>query len=169
MTRKRRAIVWIVGVVVALLAFAVGIHAVVASSQPPRPAGPLSIKGGPSYQGPLGVPAIRPRADLASSSGPRFTAEDVRQYVLTHHLPFAAPGSPHPTVVSVQFLTAAQVRTQLDGESMDVPDPTLLCLVRVSGTFLNTMAPPGASPKPFHEGVMVFDAHTGNLLVSSVG
>ena len=52
---------------------------------------------------------------------------------------------------------------------MGVPDSTLLCLVRVSGSFKNTMAPLGATPKPFSQGVMVFDAQAGNLLISSVG
>lgn len=155
--------------IAALLTLAVGVQAVVASSPPPRQAGPNVIKGGPTYHGPLGIPAIQPRANLAGSSGPRYTSEDARQYVSTHRPPFTAPGSPNPVVISIQFLPAAQVSALLDGESMGVPDSTLLCLVRVSGTFLNTMVPLGMTPKPFHEGVMIFDAHTGNLLMSSVG
>jgi len=115
------------------------------------------------------MPAIQPRASLASSTGPHFIEADVRAYIATHRPGFTVPSTPNPVVITVQFMTASQVSTQLQGESMGVPDDTLLCLVRVLGEFRNTYVPLGATPKTFTRGVMVFDAHTGNLLISSVG
>jgi hypothetical protein len=91
--------------------------------------------------------------------------------VATHRPPFTVPGTPNPVVVSVQFMTAQQASAQLGGESMGVSDSPRLCLVYVSGTFQNTWGPvgPGTPVPPFTQGWMVFDAHTGNLLVSDVG
>ena len=43
--------------------------------------GPPSNPGTPTYDGPLGIPAIPLRADLANSSGARFTETEVRQYL----------------------------------------------------------------------------------------
>lgn len=134
-----------------------------------HPAGPFQATRTPAYKGPLGMPAIQPRASLASATGPHFTEADVRAYITTHRPGFTIPGTPNPVVISVQFMTAKQVSAQLQGESMGVPDDTLLCLVRVLGEFRNTYVPLGATPKTFTHGVMIFDAHTGNLLISSVG
>ena len=45
---------------------------------------PPSASNTPTYNGPLGIPAIPLRADLANSSGARFTEAEVRQYFATH-------------------------------------------------------------------------------------
>ena len=116
---------------------------------------------------PVGMSAIHPRADLVQTAGPSFTAADAQQYAAAYAQPFAVSGSSAPVVASVQFLNAAQVSAQLQGESMGVPNNTLLCLVHISGTFASTGAP-GSKTVIFHDGVMVFDAHTGNLLVSNL-
>ncbi|MBF6592028.1 MAG: hypothetical protein IVW57_16080 [Ktedonobacterales bacterium] len=139
------------------------------ANQPPMPTPGLPGPG-VAVPGPQGIPAIQPHAALAASSGPHFTEADVRQYFATH--PYAAqsvPSAPVPVIVSIQFLPASQVSALLQGESMGVPDTTLLCLVRLSGTFEAFSPPlllPGTpTPAPFHETVEVFDAHTGNLLI----
>jgi hypothetical protein len=136
----------------------------------PRGVGPPSNPGPAPYTGQLGTPAIQPRADLASSSGARFTEADVRQYFASHRPPGAVAGSPAPTIVSIQFLTAQDVSQQLQGESMGVPDDTLLCLVRLSGTFLSAQyGPPNVAPSTTtrSQAEVVFDAHTGNEIVTS--
>jgi hypothetical protein len=123
---------------------------------------------------PLGVPSIQPRAALARAggAGPYYTEADVRQYFATHRPSSTVPGTPNPVVVSVQFLTAKQASAQTGGEGMGVPDSTLVCLVFVSGTFNNaSWAPTVDTPTAdatFTQGWSVFDAHTGNLLVSTV-
>jgi hypothetical protein len=123
--------------------------------------------------GPSGLPAIQPHADLARAggAGPYFTEADVRQYFATHRPPDTVPGTPNPVVVSVQFLTAKQASALVGGEEVDIPDSALVCLVFVSGTFQDTSGPilPPGGPPTFTQGWMAFDAHTGNLLVSSVG
>jgi hypothetical protein len=167
-------------VTVALAVFALGFVVFVGlRSALATPAGPLATQPPPGPRPvtgqtthPLGIPSIQPRAALAQAggAGPYYTEADVRQYVATHRPGFTVPGTPNPVVVSVQFLTAQQASAQLGGESMDVSDSTLVCLVYVSGTFQSTSGPVGitATVPTFTQGWMVFDAHTGNLLVSTV-
>jgi len=63
-------------------------------------------------------------------------------------------------------MTAQEVSQQLQGESMGVPDDTLLCLVRLSGTFESASYGPlpvntPSAPSTRNHAEMVFDAHTG--------
>lgn len=129
---------------------------------------PCRTSDTPVHARPEGILAIRPHASLVGTAGPWFTAADVRDWVTTHPAGDAAAGSV-TTVVSVEFLTSAEVSVRLQGENTGVPDNTLLCLVHISGTFANTSPPPVITTVVFHEGILVFDAHSGNLLVSSVG
>jgi hypothetical protein len=116
-----------------------------------------------------GLPAIQPQTALAGAPGAHFAEADVRQYLATHRPEFVVPASPDPVVVSVQFLNAKEVGAQLDSD-MGVPDATLLCLVRLSGTFQVRNAPRGVPiTDTYGNGVLVFEAQTGNLLVSNVG
>lgn len=135
---------------------------------------PKDLATGPRYStavahpSSLGIPAISARPEIASSTGAHFTADDVKQYIATHRAPYAVPGSPAPVVVSVQFISAAAASALLDHEDIGVPDNDLVCLVRLSGSFQDDV-PAGIQAGIFHDGEMVFDAYTGNLLVSSVG
>lgn len=166
LSSRRFQLVVVVALALLLGAVGMGIHTALATTAQP---GPL-LPTGRANHGPLGIPAIQPRANLAQGTGPHFTADDVRQYVMTHRPPFSVPGTSYPVVDSVQFLTASEASAQLQGESIGVPDSTLVCLVRLSGTFRSTYGPPGMPPtQSFTQGVMVFDAHTGNLLTSNVG
>jgi hypothetical protein len=125
--------------------------------------------------GPAGVPAIQPNAALAQAggAGPYFTEADVRQYFAAHRSSFTVPGTPNPVVVSGQFLTAKQASAQLGEEEVAASDSTLVCLVFVSRIFQDTTAPivgtPPTAGTTVTQGAMVFDAHTGNLLVNTVG
>jgi hypothetical protein len=140
----------------------------IASAIPLGPFQPASAPT-PYANSAVGIPAVHPRAAVAQQAGGHFTEADVRQYVASHRPAFAVVGTPNPAVTSVQFLTAGEASALLQGEAIGVPDATLVCLVRLSGTFQNTYAPPGVVTKPFNQGVLIFDATTGNLLVSSVG
>lgn len=130
---------------------------------------PVLPVGTPMISQPVGAPAIHPRSDLAKTAGPSFTKADVVQYVAAHPIPFAVRGAAAPVVASIEFLTSQQVSTELGGESTGMPDSALLCLVHLSGTFESDRVPLGGTAYPYYDGVMVFDAHTGNLLISNVG
>lgn len=114
-----------------------------------------------------GMPVLPVRAELAAATGAHFTEADVMAYFAGHRPSYAVAAQPAPVVVGVQFESARDANAQL-GTSINVPDDTLLCVVRLTGTFLGD-TPPGIKAYVYHDGHMVFDAHTGNLLVSSVG
>ncbi len=163
-----------VGVVIGLLAIPImlgilvlGIQATRASSDSQAP-GPMRLTGEQQY--PLGIPAITPRASLMSASGPRFTRDDVIQYIGTHpQILGAIPGKPAPVVTSVQFVTAAQASVLLQGESIGLPDSSPVCIVRAKGSFASSYSPPilaHTAEAPAATAVLVFDAHTGNMIIS---
>jgi len=155
---------------VAAMSFYGGLSALASGSMPP-PAGPPRVSETPVHARHEGLPAIQPRAGCPATgaiSVPCFTEADARQWVAAHRLPATVPGTADPVVTSVQFLPSRAVSAQLQGESTGVPDDYLLCLVRLSGTFRSTWGPAGATPQVFHEGVIVFDSQTGNLLFDSV-
>lgn len=144
---------------------------------------PPAVPGNPNYPPILGVPCKAcvpqqayaqgiPAITVHPQSAALFTTADAEAYLKAFPPSMTVPGTPDPTVTSIQFLPASEVSKQLQGEYMGVPDSTLLALVHVSGSFQNTWISPSSASHPlvtFHTGVMVFDATTGNLLISSVG
>lgn len=112
----------------------------------------------------LGLPAITPRNKAVSASTPTFTTDDVVQYVHAHPMPDASLSGPKPVITRIAFLTSREVSILLKGESTGVPDDTLLCYVELSGTF--TFSGSAGVTVTYHTGVEVFDAHTGNLLIT---
>jgi hypothetical protein len=72
------------------------------------------------------------------------------------------------TIRQISFRTVDQLRPQL-GSDLGLPSGTLLCYVEYSGTFRLTHPPGMGDPVIRHGAAEVFDAHTGNLLQSSVG
>lgn len=73
-----------------------------------------------------------------------------------------------PTVVSVSFVSAQTASSRMDGEYIGVPDTEPVCFVVLHGTFQGN-SPAMGHPLVYTDGELVFDAYTGNLLVSSVG
>jgi hypothetical protein len=156
----------LVAIPVALLILVLGIQATRANADTTSP-GPLHTTA--MQQHPLGIPAITPRANLARVSGARFTQDDVVQYIAAHpEIVGAAPNTTAPIVTSVQFITAQQASTLLQGESIGLPDTAPVCVVHVKGSFVFNAAPPGLgnTKTSYTTALLVFDAHTGNLIVS---
>ena len=119
-----------------------------------------------------GLPAIQPTKRVASQAEAAFAEADVRQYLANH--PLFKPATPTGgAVTKVLFITAAQASAMLRGESIGRPDDTLVCLVEVQGPLdMSGVSVPAGIPmdqskfKPAQTGVIVFDAQTGNLLIT---
>ncbi|SRR5579885_1433563 len=122
-----------------------------------------SVLPPPASGGSIGVPAIHPRTTTADTTTPAFTTTDVEQYVSNNPMPRNL-ASWHPVIVNVVFTSSLQVSTMLSGESTSVPDATLLCYVELRGTF--SFPAPDGTAVTYQRGFEVFDAHTGNLLIS---
>lgn len=104
-------------------------------------------------------------------SGATFTAADVIQWGNSHEFGLQPAGAAHPQIVNVDFITAAQASQRMQGESIGVPDSSLVCYAQAQGDFI-AYGPPGWKPangQPnyaiFHEYTLVFDAQTGDILV----
>jgi hypothetical protein len=126
----------------------------------------------PAHQGAWGVPAVQPQAALAASTGPHFTAADVDRYIAANPPPFTVKGTAAPTVVSVTFETASKAEATYPGSLAGTTASSPVCVVIVSGTFLNTYGGPygvTVTSTPFNQGVMIFNAYTGNLLADNLG
>jgi len=59
-----------------------------------------------------------------------------------------------------------EVSQLFNGETLGVPDGTLVCVVEFHGTFL--VPGPAGKTGTFQNGAEVFDAQTGNLLLVSL-
>jgi len=138
----------------------------------PQPAAP----GSQTYVS--GVPAI----PISTSSGiaantannsstPAFTQADVIAFLNKHGF-YAGPlvKGAHLKILNIQFVTAKQASILMKGESIGRPDNYLVCYVKVQGPFQdqNAEVPPGAKAPDANTGDVVFDAHTGNMLVWGV-
>lgn len=76
------------------------------------------------------------------------------------------------TVTRVDFLTAAQLAAQRTGADSGLDPDRLLCYVEMSGTFhgdpppsVNAQGTPVFHVSTYHTAFVVFDAHSGNLLI----
>lgn len=112
----------------------------------------------------IGIPAIHPQSNTVDPSTPAFTAADVEQYINNTPMPRNLAANIKPVIVKIEFETSREVSALLSGESIGVPDDTLLCYVELQGTFIFTR--PDGSTITSQKGFEVFDAHTGNLLVA---
>ena len=116
-----------------------------------------------------GRPAIPPRQVGTGPTTPAFTAADVKQYHQVHAGLDSCPSSRPVTIVTIQFVTEKELRSQLASASTGLPDDALLCLVVYNGEFL-LQGPPGSNASvTYPRAAEVFDAHTGNLLMTRCG
>ncbi len=119
-------------------------------------------------------PHGRPALKLTSKWTPAFTADDMKAYLQGAPSCSLGPtlaGEP-PIVESVEFVTCKELTDRIK-VYIGPDDDALVCYVVLRGPFLLAMMslPPGAVPGPhFSERVIeIYDASTGDLLVSGVG
>ncbi|MDQ2828021.1 MAG: hypothetical protein M3Y74_03115 [Chloroflexota bacterium] len=127
----------------------------------------------PARTYPSGAPAIHPRNAVSGAPTPGYTADDVRHY-LAARPPFSTADGQPPTIDTILFTQASRARALLRGASVGRPDEALVCLVVLRGALIprdedeGMVRPPRDGlwkVRPAPIGVIVFDAHTGNLLV----
>jgi hypothetical protein len=119
-------------------------------------------------------PHSRPALKLTSKWTPSFTADDMVAYL--QGAPSCSLGptlsEEPPTVESVEFVTCKELTDRIK-VYIGPDDDALVCYVVLRGPFLLTMIslPPGADPGPHpsERVIEIYDASTGNLLVSGVG
>jgi hypothetical protein len=143
-------------------------------SKPPHtPVVPTFQGGNSSYI--TGSPAIPIHATVSTTdnnaSTPAFSAADVTNFLNTNGF-FAGPvvNGAHLKILSIQFVTAKQASDFMQGESIGRPDDYLICYVKVQGPFVYEGH--AGPPHPNRHtritadwGEVVFNAHTGNVLV----
>lgn len=115
----------------------------------------------------FGLPAIRP--SLPAGTSARFTIADVKAYLRTHPF-FGGPTIQGATksIVTIQFMTSQQASTLMQGETTGLSANATVCYVKLHGPFTLAGAPvpSGAKQLPdVADGVEIFDAQTGNLLM----
>jgi hypothetical protein len=116
---------------------------------------------------PRGTPK-RPQGiqGLTVKAGPEpFTKEDVAQFVQTHRLAKSVGDISQLHVDTLEFITARAVTERLEGVSTGLPDNQRVAFATIRGPIYFT-GPPPSKPVAFDTAYALFDAATGNLLMS---
>lgn len=94
-----------------------------------------------------------------------FTRQNAQDY-LARNSPFISDPSQLPPTVTIEYLTRAEVEARLNTQVV-VPNDVPLCLVTLHGHFIDSTVsrPDGAGPQPGTFGFLLFDAHTGMMLM----
>ena len=130
---------------------------------PPIPKGPVSYPAIPAQQ-PTGSPAIRP-------AGASLSSDEVRQFLTSNSGPLRAKGVSNASISRVDCgQTAGKISPMLPGKNLGLPADMPLCYVELRGTFTVYTPPTPQAPHgttlTFHTAFQVFDAKTGNLMVT---
>ena len=119
--------------------------------------------------GGIGSPAIKPHL----CSVPTFTEEDVRQYMSS--IPSFTSlrieqTSAHFMVTRILFVTNQVANDVLNADTGVTDNSLIVCYVEVYGNFtvLSPFVSKNTKRPILHHGQMVFDGHTGNMLVIGV-
>jgi hypothetical protein len=124
-----------------------------------RPSIPnLSVNHPPAA--PTGSPAIKSR----SNGSPAFTVDDVKQYITADPLLGPAVKQGKATITTAEFITSKELSERWHGVTAAFPDSYPLCYVELQGSF-TFFGPPG-SKVTYNKEVLVFDAHSGNLVIT---
>jgi hypothetical protein len=129
--------------------------------RPHRPENAVELKM------PEGTPK-RPQGiqGLAVKAGPQpFTKDDVTQFIQTHRLAKSVGDISKLQVESLEIITAREVTTRLQGVSTGLPDDYRVAFVTIRGPAYFT-GPRNSRPVAFDTVYALFDATTGNLLMS---
>ena len=94
-----------------------------------------------------------------------FTTNDVALYVQTHRLAKSVGDLSQLRVESLELITARELTTRLQGVSTGLPSRERVGFAIIRGPIYFTGPRPG-KPVEFERGYVVFDASTGNLLMS---
>lgn len=118
-----------------------------------------------------GMPAIEPTIKDTGSAGPAFTPADVVKYRSTKGAKNVSgySSSVPVSIVKIEFLTLKELKARDPYMTINLPDDTLLCYVQYRGSFeFENRAKPAMSSNNVPYAVEVFDARTGNLLVTGL-
>jgi len=122
----------------------------------------------PSRELPANMPPTQPKGSAAIAphlaTVPAFTLDDARQYVTTHRLPFRGPPDYKPQITTVEFLTSQQVSERIHRAKTGFGADHLFCYVELQGPF--SFGGPQGAVATYSRGVLIFDAQTGNLVIS---
>ena len=116
---------------------------------------------------PTGTPQ-RPQGlkALVVKPGPEpFTKDDVTQYIRTHRLAKTEGDISQLQVESLEFITAKEVTSRLQAVSTGLPDDQRVAFAIIRGPLYFT-GPARSKPVAFDRAYVLFDAATGNLLMS---
>jgi len=118
----------------------------------------------PHPNGP-GIPALTPQS--RQQNGAMFDTTTVSTFVRGHPMPRTLRiGSSKPAAIQkIVFAKSQDISKLLDGENLGVPSNTLLCYVQMRGTF-EFPTPSRGGGYVSDQGVEVFDATTGNLILA---
>ncbi len=125
---------------------------------------------------PPGVSAIQVSRRVTDPSQAAYGRPEVAQYLASNPgLLRSVPGSRSPQLGTVEFISASQASARLNGEPIGRPNDVLVCWVEILGPLdvSNSISLPAvekASPStisPAAKEILVFDAQTGNLLLST--
>lgn len=94
-----------------------------------------------------------------------FTKDDVTQFVQTHRLAKSVGNISQLRVESLEFITAREVTARLQGASTGLPDDQRVAFATIRGPIYFT-GPRNIRPVAFDTAYALFDAATGNLLMS---
>jgi hypothetical protein len=140
----------------------------VSAKLPPLPALQSNQTFASEMQEPRGVAAVRPTKVGAI---PAFAPEDLSNFVLTHPVPGVGQLEQQPKVTTLDCsYTATRLAAVLRNKSTGLPADIPFCYVELQGKFAVRTPPSKKNPRPnplvFTKSFEVFDARTGNLLLS---
>jgi hypothetical protein len=107
---------------------------------------------------PVGIEALTVRPGATP-----FNKEDVSAYIKEHNVPTNLAPATQVQVVSLEFLTVAELTRRIPGDATGFKDGDVIGLATLSGALV-FRGPRGTTPAEFSQGYVVFDAGTGNLL-----
>jgi hypothetical protein len=103
---------------------------------------------------------------LTVKPGPEpFSRDDVTQFVRTHRLARSVGDLSQLNVEGLEFITAGAAAARLQGASTGLPDDQRVAFAIIRGPLYFT-APLAKKPIAFDSAYALFDAKTGNLLMS---
>jgi len=126
-----------------------------------RPEGAIEMKmptGTPKR--PQGMPGLSVKPGAVP-----FTKEEVTQFIQTHRLARSIGDISQLQVESLEFLTAREVTARLQGASTGLPNDHRVAFAIIRGPIYFT-GPQTSRPIAFDTAYALFDATTGNLLMS---